>query len=468
MIKIDLSNLPKITNDSFIPLYKNKHRFLVLKGGAGSGKSVFVGQKIVYRMLTEQYPRHPHKFLVIRKVGKTIRESCWALILTTIRKWGMGKLFKVNKSDFSITCKLNGNQIIFAGIDDPEKIKSITDITGIWVEEASEISKNDLYQLNLRLRGWTPFYKQIMLSFNPISLGNYLRREFFVHKREDALIHNSTYLDNKFIDEQYRQQLEAFKQTNPYYYQVYVLNEWGSAKGAAFPEFSNKPNELPGNEGWKFTHVIRPFNPPKEWKYFRSFDWGYAKPFSLGWWAMNNDGVLFRILELYGCTSEPNTGVRWENNKIATRIAEVEDSHPYLKGRQISGIADPSIWDKSRGEAIVEAYARRRIWFDPADNKRIPGKMQVHYRLAFDENGMAMMYVFDHCKDFIRTIPELIEDEKDPEDVDTDGEDHIYDEARYLCQMNPIPPRRDVPVRKPKYNPLESEVVTDRYGFMRL
>lgn len=462
MIKIDLSNLPKITNDTFIPLYKDKSRFLVLKGGAGSGKSVFVAAKIVYRMLTEQHPTHPHRILVIRKVGKTIRESCWALICTTIRKWGMGKIFKLNKSDFTITCKLNNNQVIFAGIDDPEKIKSITDITGIWIEEASEIQKNDLDQLNLRLRGWTPFYKQIILSFNPISLGNYLRKEFFTDERPDSTVHNSTYKDNKFLDDAYRQQLEAYKIRNPYYYQVYVLNEWGAAQGVAFPEFMNKPEQS------NFTHIIRPFMPPKEWRMFRSFDWGYAKPFSIGWWAMDNDGVLYRILELYGCTGEPNIGVRWENNKIADRIAQLEDSHPYLKGRSIQGIADPSIWDKSRGEAIVEAYEKRRVWFDPADNKRIPGKMQVHYRLAFDENGKSMMYVFDHCKEFIRTFPELIEDEDDPEDVDTDGEDHIYDEVRYLCQLNPLPPRKGILVKEIKYNPLDSEVVIDRYGFMRI
>jgi hypothetical protein len=290
-----------------------------------------------------------------------------------------------------------------------------------------------------------------------------LRKEFFIHERPDSTIHNSTYRDNKFLDDQYRRQLESYKERNPYYYQVYVLNEWGSTKGCAFPEFINQPNKE-----WKLTHVIQAFEPPREWKYFRSFDWGYSKPFSVGWWAMDPDGILYRILELYGCTSEPNVGVRWENEKIAARIAETEDNHPFLKGRKISGIADPSIWDKSRGTAIVESYESKRIWFDPADNKRIPGRQQVHYRLAFDVNGRPMMYIFDHCKEFLRTFPELIEDDKDPEDVDSDCEDHSYDETRYLCMMNPIPPRKDVPVAKPKYNPLDNEPVYDRYGFMRL
>jgi hypothetical protein len=463
MVKIDLSNLPKITNDAFLPLYKNQTRFLVLKGGAGSGKSVYVGQKLVYRTLVEKDPRLPHRFLVIRKVSKTIRESCWMMIVTTIRKWGMSKLFKINKSDFTITCKLNGNQFIFCGIDDPEKIKSITDITGIWVEEASEIEKDDLDQLNLRLRGWTPFYKQIILSFNPISQGNYLRREFFVHTREDAFIHNSTYKDNKFLDEQYRQQLESYKERNPYYYQVYVLNDWGAAIGACFPEFRENCNI-----GRTWTHVIEPFDPLPEMKIYRSFDFGYSKPVSVGWWAQDYDGRFYRILELYGCTGEPNVGIMWHPQKIAEKIREIEDQHRYLKGKRIIGVADPSIWDVSRGESIASVMEKYRIYFEKGDNKRLPGKMQVHYRLSFDVNGIPMLYVFNHCKDFIRTFPELVYDEHDPEDVDSDGEDHIYDETRYLCQMNPIAPRKNLPAKATKYNPLDTEPPRNRYGFMKM
>jgi len=460
---IDLRKLPAVTNDTFIPLYQNKSRFMVLKGGAGSGKSVFVSQKLVYRTLAEQHPRKKHRILVVRKVGKTIRESCFALIRGTIADWGMEKLFSINKTDMHITAR-NGNGFIFSGLDDVEKMKSIYDITGIWAEESNELEARDLRQLNLRLRGWTPFYKQIINSFNPVSYGNWLRVEFFKNPpRLDTTIHNSTYKDNRFIDAEYKQQLEGYKDTDPYYYQVYVLNEWGSSEGACFPEF--RDNE---NRQREWTHVIEPFDPPIDWKIYRSFDFGYSKPFSTGYWTQDYDGRLYRILELYGGTGEPNVGVKWHPHKIGEKIRELEDNHRYLKGKRIIGVADPSIWDVSRGESIAQVLEKYRIYFDKGDNKRLPGKMQVHYRLAFDENGIPMMYVFNHCKDFIRTLPELTYDEHDPEDVDSSKEDHSYDESRYLCQMNPIAPRKNVPTKAVKYNPLDVDPPKNQYGFMRM
>ncbi|NLL63980.1 MAG: PBSX family phage terminase large subunit [Ruminococcaceae bacterium] len=434
-----------------------------MKGGAGSGKSVFATQKLIYRTLTEQHPTKKHKFLVVRKVAKTLRESCFDQIRATIADWNMEKLFyKPNKTNMSFQCK-NGNSIISSGLDDVEKIKSITGITGVWVEEASELEARDLRQLNLRLRGWTPYYKQFLLTFNPVSFSNYLRQEFFTVAREDTTTHNSTYKDNKFIDAEYKQQLESYAELDPYYYQVYVLNEWGSAEGAVFPEFRNAPNAARVR-----THVIAPFEPPKEWKIYRSYDFGYSKPFSIGWWAQDHDGRLYRILELYGCTGEPNTGVKWTPEKTAERIREIEESHLYLKGKQIIGVADPSIWDASRGDSIAAVMEKYRIYFEKGDNKRIAGKMQVHYRLQFDTNGIPMLYVFDTCKDFIRTIPELIYSTTNPEDVDTNQEDHIYDETRYICQMNPIAPKRNIPAKATKYNPLEEEASRDPYGFIRL
>lgn len=438
---VDLRGLPQLTNDNFIPLYRDQHRFLVLKGGAGSGKSVFIVEKLLYRVLTEQYPSHPHRFLILRKVAKTLRESCFALICGVIRQWGLDRLFRINKTDMSITC-VNGNQFILAGLDDVEKLKSIFDITGVWLEEANEAEARDLRQINLRLRGWTPFYKQIAISFNPVAYSSWLRGEFFAFIRPDTTIHNSTYLDNKFIDAEYKAQLESYKDLDPYYYQVYVLNEWGSAKGAAFPEFRNAPDK-----GARWTHVVKPFEIPDGWRVYRSYDFGYAKPFSCAWWAQDYDGMLYRVAELYGCGKEPNVGIRKDPSAQAQMILDKERQLPFCAGRDVYGIADPSIWDKSRGEAIVETMERHGLYFDKGDNSRIAGRMQVHYRMAFDSNGKPMMQVFENCHAFIRTIPELIEKDNDPEDIDSDGEDHAYDEARYLCQHFPLPPRRP---EKPK------------------
>jgi phage terminase large subunit len=223
MIQIDLSNLPKVTNKMFYPLYKNKDRYLVLYGGAGSGKSVFAAQKIIFRILTEDN----HKFLIVRKVAKTLRESTFSLLRGVISEWGMTNLFEVNKTDMTITCKLNDNKIIHAGLDDVEKMKSIHGVTGIWIEEASELEQQDFQQLDLRLRGNTTNYKQIILSFNPISILHWLKDLFFDKKKSRSKIVHSTYLDNQFIDEEYRSVLESMKDEDEYYYSVYALGEWG-------------------------------------------------------------------------------------------------------------------------------------------------------------------------------------------------------------------------------------------------
>jgi hypothetical protein len=173
----------------------------------------------------------------------------------------------------------------------------------------------------------------------------------------------------------------------------------------------------------------------------RSYDFGYNKPFSLGYWAVDPDGVLYRIAEIYGCTETPNEGVKWSPDEQFKRIAEFEREHPWFKGRKIvDSVADPAIWDASRGESIADTAAKYGIYFTPGDNQRIPGWMQVHYRMQFDDNGYARMYVFNTCKAFIRTMPLMMYSETKPEDIDTNLEDHCPDEVRYMCMSRPITP----------------------------
>jgi len=227
-IYIDDSLLPDLTNDKYLPLYSNHDRYLVLWGGGSSGKSFFCAEKIVYRILTEI----PHKFLCIRKVAKTLRESVFAELKRVISEWGLDKYFKVPKgasSDLYITCTLNGNEILFAGLDDVEKLKSIVGITSMWVEEPSECEAEDLRQLDIRMRGKTRHYKQILFSFNPVYITHWLKDEFFnadKPKSSCTTVH-SIYKDNRFLDDASRVVLEGFKDTDPYYYMVYCLGQWG-------------------------------------------------------------------------------------------------------------------------------------------------------------------------------------------------------------------------------------------------
>jgi hypothetical protein len=219
--------------------------------------------------------------------------------------------------------------------------------------------------------------------------------------------------------------------------QAHRFGNWDIFDGQFFEEFRDNPDHY--RDG-VFTHIIEPFEIPSDWTIYRSFDFGYAKPFSCAWWAVDYDGRLYRIMELYGCTKSPNEGVKWPPEKIFSEIASVEREHRWLKNKRIIGVADPSIWDASRGEAIIEAAVRNGVYFTKGDNKRLPGWMQVHYRLSFDEQGIPMMYVFNTCKGFIRTVPELKFSVTNPEDLDTTGEDHIADEVRYMCMARPISP----------------------------
>lgn len=217
-----------------------------------------------------------------------------------------------------------------------------------------------------------------------------------------------------------------------------LYGDWNSFSGQYFAEWRDDPDHYGDRIA---THVIDPFEIPASWKIYRSFDWGYNKPFSCGWWAVDHDGIAYRILELYGCNGTPNQGVRWTAQQVFQKIHEIETTHWWLKGKNITGVADPAIFAEDGGDSIAAAGIKCGVYFSRGDNQRIPGWMQIHYRLAFDDNGYPMMYIFSNCKACIRTLPALVYDENQVEDLDTDGEDHVADEIRYFCMSRPLKPR---------------------------
>lgn len=230
-----------------------------------------------------------------------------------------------------------------------------------------------------------------------------------------------------------------------------LYGDWDSFSGQYFTEWRDNPDGYQNRIG---THVIDPFEIPSGWTIHRSFDWGYNRPFSCGWWAVDYDGVAYRILELYGCTGTPNQGVKWTADKVFGEIARIEREHRWLKGKIIHGVADPAIFAEDGGASIAETAAKYGVYFKRGDNQRIPGWMQMHYRLAFDDNGFPMMYIFSNCKACIRTLPALVFDETKVEDLDTRGEDHVADEMRYFCMSRPITPREIVQHDGYSNNPL--------------
>lgn len=233
MIFIDIKIEKSIFNPFYLDYLESQYRYEVYYGGAGSGKSFFVAQKILFKYLKFE----KLKILVIRKVGRTLRDSCFSLFKSILSSWNLIKYCSINKTDMSIELP-NGSSIIFKGIDDPEKIKSISNITDIWIEEASELFENDFNQLDLRLRGNFYTKKQIFITFNPVSDTHWLKKLFFDFPKNDAIVVKSTYKNNAFIDKEYYNVLENLKYTNEEYYNIYALGEWGSLGNIIFNNWS--------------------------------------------------------------------------------------------------------------------------------------------------------------------------------------------------------------------------------------
>lgn len=210
-------------NDVYIPLIDNQSRFLPIYGGAGSGKSVFASFKIVKRTVSES----GHKFLCLRKVGATVKDSIFAEIRAQIYELELDAEFLINKTDHSFLHIPSGNQILCKGLDDPAKIKSIKGITGMWLEEATEFDETDFDQLDLRIRGQHANYVQYILTFNPIDETHWLKKRFFDKKDPLATTCHSTYLDNHFLTAEDKQRLESLKDRNELFYDVYCLGKWG-------------------------------------------------------------------------------------------------------------------------------------------------------------------------------------------------------------------------------------------------
>lgn len=226
MSEININISKKVFNKAFIPYLDNDKRYLVFYGGAGSGKSFFVVERYIYKLLKSKM----FNLLVVRATGKSNRDSTFALFKQVISKWNLSKHFKINESDLRIKCLLNGNEIIFSGLDDVEKLKSVTfskgELTDVWIEEASEILEADFNQLDVRLRG-KGTKKQIVISFNPIDINHWLKKRFFDRTDDNIEIFHTTYKNNDFLDEDYKKLLESYKETDEYYYNVYCLGMWG-------------------------------------------------------------------------------------------------------------------------------------------------------------------------------------------------------------------------------------------------
>ncbi|EGT3681635.1 PBSX family phage terminase large subunit [Clostridioides difficile] len=261
----------EINPDVFNPIYlkhqlNNNNRYQIYFGGSSSGKSFSLAQRTVLDVF-----KGNRNYLIVRNVQSTLKRSCLNEITKAINNFKLNEYFQVNKTDMIITCKLNNKQILFCGLDDVEKVKSITPIDGvitdIWVEEATETDYKAVKQLDKRLRGKSKVVKRLTLSFNPILKDHWLYTEYFdiweddkqYVEKDNVSILKTTYKDNKFLAEDDIKALE--NESDKYYYEVYTLGNWGVLGAVIF-------------KNWRvedFSDIESTFD-----NFRHGIDWGFA------------------------------------------------------------------------------------------------------------------------------------------------------------------------------------------------
>ena len=414
----------------------DRHRHIAYGGARGGGKSWAVRTKA--KLLALRYAGI--KLLIVRRTLRELQNNHIDPLrqdLAGIAKYkASDKRFEFpNGSTITFGyCACNGDMAQYQGAE--------YDV--VFLDEAGQLQKAWIDAINACVRGTNGLPKRTYYTLNPGGPGHGYFKRLFIDRRfetgeepENYSFVQALVTDNRALMRQQPEYLKQLETLPPKLREAWLYGSWDVYEGQFFEDFRDAPEHYQDRQ---WTHVIEPFTPDKGWTVCRSYDFGYGKPFSCAWWAVDYDGVIYRILDLYGCTKTPNEGVKWTPDRQFAEIRRIETEHPWLKGREITGVADPAIWDASRGESVAQTAARYGVYFTPGDNERIAGWMQCHYRLQFDENGYPRMYVFKNCRAFIRTVPLMLYSQTRPEDLDTAMEDHVCDEWRYFCMSRPVKP----------------------------
>lgn len=443
----------------------------VLYGGAaGGGKSKAIVMDAVMRC---SYFKNARAYL-FRRTYKELEDTLIKEAQASIPP-GYGSYSNASH-DWSLP---NGSKLCF------RHCKNETDrfnyqgaeIDFLYIDELTSFPKIivDYLKTRVRSKSNSGIRPCIRYASNPGNIGHgWVKQKFIDVGHYNETIVMKEYSDVLKTNRQYTiKYIPALLTDNPHLQKDYVFElerkpaalrdallygNWDAFEGQVFMEWKDDPaNYDTGIE----THVIDPIEIPMHWPRYMGFDYGYAKPFSVGWWAIDEYGRMYRYREWYGSTGEPDVGLCLTPREIAEGIIQRE-ALERKNNIQIIRIADPSIFDRSRGKSVADqmkpnmSMGVQGVVFIPGDNNRMAGKMEFHQRLKIeDKTKKPMLYVFKTCKDFIRTIPTLPYSQKNIEDIDTAAEDHIYDEARYVMMYNPMKAKLVAKSVSREYNPFE-------------
>jgi len=328
-----------------------------MKGSAGSGKSVDAAQSYILRLMKDR----GRNLLCVRKSEVTNRDSTFAELIGAINRMGLGSHFAATVNPLSITCA-NGNKVIFRGVNDEkqrEKLKSITfdkgKLTDVWIEEATELTQSDFEIIDDRLRGELPpgqFY-QIKMTFNPVNVSHWIKKSFFDISDPNVLTHHSTYLNNRFVDEAYKQRMLRRKEVDPDGYRIYGLGEWGELGGLILTNWEVK-------------------NVSQDLQYYDSVSIGHDFGFNhadailpLGF----KDGNIYILKEIYVHEKDTNEIIQLANGIIPNnKMMYCDSAEPdRIKMWKTAGYwAYPVEKEQGSVKAQIDWLKQRKIFVDPS------------------------------------------------------------------------------------------------------
>lgn len=453
---------------------------LLFGGAAGGGKSKAIVMDAFFRCL--QYPGT--KAYVFRRTYTELEDTIIQEMQRSYPK-GVGR-YNVSKHEWTFP---NGSQILCRHCAD---IQSMYDYKGaeiqwLYFDELTSFPFQIYEFIRTRLRapkilGVTPITR---CASNPGDIGHGWVKERFVDAGEYmALIPEKTHSQelNRY-EITYKQYIPSLARENPHVTVQYIMElerkapalrdaylhgNWDAFEGQVFTEWRDARAHYRDRQ---YTHVIAPFDIPPSWPRYMSYDHGFAKPFSCGWWAVGPDGTAYRYREWYGWNGTPDTGSEMTIGLIAQGILERERQEA-LEGIQIDRICDPALFHRTTGDSIQQMFAQKGVFFRRGENDRLAGKNEFHERLRMRdlevlnretgekevlENAKPMLYVFEDCKHFRRTIPTLPYSLTKAEDVNSDAEDHVYDESRYFLMSRPMLPENVKRMKPKEFSPYEAE-----------